>query len=335
MSGAQGQTAPALADGEHAAASVATAPAASSQLVAERKVLDRKRRHMVRLLATRRFEEALVEVEVGDEEDSYDSVLELATGLASEDMYDDLSDFMSRVQSRGQARYRRLPVRDARRILKEQETEKLIDHESVIDEAINRVEEMGVVFIDEMDKIAGPTVEVGRDVSGEGVQRDLLPIVEGTTVETHFGPVRTDHVLFIAAGAFYKTKPSDLLPELQGRFPLRVELKALTVEDFVRILKEPQNALTRQYQALLGTEDIKLDFTDDGLRAIAEFACQMNERTENIGARRLATIMERLLEDVSFNSPSYAGQTVVVDAAFVRQRLEGLIADEDLSKYIL
>ena len=176
---------------------------------------------------------------------------------------------------------------------------------------------------------------MGPDVSGEGVQRDLLPIVEGCTVTSRYGPVHTDHILFIAAGAFYKSKPADLLPELQGRFPLRVELKALTQEDFVRILKEPQNALTRQYQALLSTEDIKLEFADDALGEIARFACLMNDRTENIGARRLATIMERLLEDVSFDAPKYKGQTLTIDAAFVRQRLEGLVANEDLSKYIL
>jgi ATP-dependent HslUV protease ATP-binding subunit HslU len=333
--GSQGQPAAARSEGDLAAVPAPAGSTGPAQQSTERKVLERKRRHMARLLATRRFEDALVEVEVGDESDAFDSMLDFASGLTSDETYEDFNDFMARVQTRGQARYRRLAVRDARRVLKEQETEKLIDHEAVIDEAINRVEEMGVVFIDEMDKIAGPTVEVGRDVSGEGVQRDLLPIVEGTTVETHFGPVRTDHILFIAAGAFYKTKPSDLLPELQGRFPLRVELKSLSVDDFVRILSEPQNALTRQYQALLGTEDIKLEFTADGLRAVAEFACQMNERAENIGARRLATIMERLLEDVSFNAPSYAGQTLVVDAGFVRQRLEGLIEDENLSKYIL
>lgn len=303
---------------------------------AEKRKLDQRRRRMARLLATRRVEDAQVEVEMPlDEIDSFDSILEFGPGMSQEEMYEDFQDFLGRYQGRNQGRYRRVSVKEARRILTEQETEKLIDHDAVIEEAINRVEEMGVVFIDEMDKIAGPTVEVGLDVSREGVQRDLLPIVEGCSVTSRYGPVRTDHILFIAAGAFYKNKPSDLLPELQGRFPLRVELKALTQADFVRILKEPQNALTRQYQALLGTEDIKLEFTDDALEELARFACVMNERTENIGARRLGTIMERLLEEVSFDAPRYKGQTLSVDAAFVRQRLEGIVANEDLSKYIL
>jgi ATP-dependent HslUV protease ATP-binding subunit HslU len=303
---------------------------------ADKKQLERRRRRMARLLASKRFEDAQVEVEIQDDFDSFDSILEFEPGMSADEMYDDFQEFVSRYQNREQSgHYRRVSIKDARRILAEQETKKLIDHDAVIDEALERVEEMGVVFIDEMDKIAGPAIEVGPDVSGEGVQRDLLPIVEGCSVQTRYGTVHTDHILFIAAGAFYKNKPSDLLPELQGRFPLRVELKPLTQEDFVRILKEPKNALTRQYQALLATEDIKLEFTDDALEEIARFACLMNERTENIGARRLATIMEYLLEEVSFDVPKYKGQTIVVDADFVRKRLEGTVANEDLSKYIL
>jgi len=290
---------------------------------------------MHRLLAAKRVEDALVEVEVPDEYEGYDSILEFGPGMTQEEMYDDFQDYLARYQAHSQGHYRRVSVKEARLILTEQETEKLVDHDAVVYEALDRVEEMGVVFIDEVDKIAGPTVEVGPDVSGEGVQRDLLPIVEGCTVQTRFGAVHTDHILFIAAGAFYKSKPSDLLPELQGRFPLRVELRALTQDDFVRILKEPRNALTRQYQALLGTEDIKLEFTEDSLDEIARFACLMNERNENIGARRLATIMERLLEEISFDAPRHQGETIVIDAAFVRQRLEGVVADEDVSKYIL
>lgn len=333
-----GQTRPAPAaqpEAEPQPASQAPAAAAAAPTTADKRKLDQRRRRMARLLASKRVEDAQVEVEMPDEGDSYDSILEFGPGMSQDEMYEDFQDFVNRYQGRNQSRYRRVSVKEARRILTEQETEKLIDHDAVIDEAIDRVEEMGVVFVDELDKIAGPAVETGPDVSGEGVQRDLLPIVEGCSVTTRYGPVRTDHILFIAAGAFYKNKPSDLLPELQGRFPLRVELKALSQEDFVRILREPQNALTRQYEALLGTEHIKLQFADDALEEIARFACLMNERTENIGARRLATIMERLLEDVSFDAPSYNGQTLTIDAAFVRQRLDGVVANEDLSKYIL
>jgi ATP-dependent HslUV protease ATP-binding subunit HslU len=326
------------AEGESgtAGAALATPLAAAPALSpAEKRQAQLRRRRMARQLASHKFEDAFVEVEVSEDFDGYESILEFGPGMSQDEMYDDFQDFLTRYQSHSQGRYRRVTVKEARRILTEQETEKLIDHDAVIDDAISRVEEMGVVFIDEMDKIAGPAIEVGPDVSGEGVQRDLLPIVEGCTIETRYGSVHTDHILFMAAGAFYKSKPSDLLPELQGRFPLRVELKALEASDFVRILKEPQNALTRQYQALLSTEDIKLDFHDDALEEIARYCCLMNERTENIGARRLATIMERMLEDISFNAPRYKGQTVTIDAAFVRQRLEGVVTDEDVSKYIL
>ncbi len=333
---AQVKPAPATAAAEGEATPAVAAPApVHAPTPAEKKKIERRRRRMAQLVEGKRVEDAQVEVEMPDELEGFDSILEFGPGMSQEELYEDFQDFATRYQSHAQGRYRRVNVKEARRILTEQETEKLIDHDAVVDDALNRVEEMGVVFIDEMDKIAGPSVQVGPDVSGEGVQRDLLPIVEGCTVTSRYGPVHTDHILFIAAGAFYKNKPADLLPELQGRFPLRVELKALTQADLVRILKEPQNALTRQYQALMSTEEIKLEFADDALDEIARFACLMNERSENIGARRLSTIMERLLEDVSFDAPKYKGQTVTVDAAFVRQRLEGLIANEDLSKYIL
>ncbi len=335
---AQAKPAPAAqTDADSPAVAVTAAvPAPAAPLPpAEKRKLDRRRRRMAHLVAAKRVEEALVEVEIGDDSDGFDSILEFGPGMSQDELYEDFQDFASHYQGHSQPRYRRVAVKEARRILTEQETEKLIDHDAVVDDALERTEEMGVIFVDEMDKIAGPAVDIGPDVSGEGVQRDMLPIVEGCTVTTRYGPVHTDHMLFIAAGAFYKSKPSDLLPELQGRFPLRVELKSLTREDFVRILKEPQNALTRQYQALLGTEGIDLKFTDDALDEIAGFACLMNERTENIGARRLATIMERLLEDISFDAPKFKGQTMNIDAAFVRQRLEGVVANEDMSKYIL
>jgi ATP-dependent HslUV protease ATP-binding subunit HslU len=201
--------------------------------------------------------------------------------------------------------------------------------------ALERVESSGIIFLDEIDKIAGRESGHGPDVSREGVQRDILPIVEGTTVNTRYGFVRTDHILFIAAGAFHVSKPSDLIPELQGRFPIRVELKSLTVEDFIRILKEPKNALAKQYTALLETEGIKLTLTDDALEEVAKFAAQVNESAENIGARRLHTIMEKLLEEVSFEGPDLKKKSVKVDANYVRRQLADIVKDQDLSRYIL
>lgn len=235
----------------------------------------------------------------------------------------------------GGKRRRKLRVKEALQVLESEEAEKLIDPEEVAREAIYRAENFGIIFIDEIDKIAVKTPGVGPGVSREGVQRDLLPIVEGTVVKTKYGPVRTDHILFIAAGAFHISKPSDLMPELQGRFPIRVELSPLTREDFVRILKEPKNALTVQYIELLKTEGVDVEFTDDALEEIARIAEEANKRTENIGARRLHTVMEKLLEDISFNAPELFGQRIIIDARFVRAKLEGIVKDEELSKYIL
>jgi ATP-dependent HslUV protease ATP-binding subunit HslU len=226
-------------------------------------------------------------------------------------------------------------VREARTILAYEEAQKLIDNDEVTREAIKRVEQRGIVFLDELDKVAGREGGHGPDVSREGVQRDILPIIEGSTVLTKYGPVDTQHVLFIAAGAFHVSKPSDLIPELQGRFPLRVELDDLTEDDFKRILVEPRNALVRQYTALLATENIQLKFTEDGIAAIAGAAAQVNEQAENIGARRLHTVMERLLEDVSFKAPEEGAGPLEVDATFVQEGIEELVEDEDLSRYIL
>ncbi len=232
-------------------------------------------------------------------------------------------------------KWRKVSVKEAQRLLTREEASKLMDFDQVVDDAIRQVEENGVVFLDEMDKLGGPKVEMGRDISGEGVQRDLLPIVEGTVVMTRYGQVKTDHILFVAAGSFYHSKPSDLIPELQGRFPLRVELISLTQQDLERILIEPQNALTKQYQALLDTEGVKLTFTPEGIKEIAYLANVMNERVENIGARRLYTITEKVLEEVSFSASERKGEEVVVDAAYVRQHIGELVKDEDLSRYIL
>ncbi|OGL61089.1 MAG: HslU--HslV peptidase ATPase subunit [Candidatus Tectomicrobia bacterium RIFCSPLOWO2_12_FULL_69_37] len=233
-------------------------------------------------------------------------------------------------------RVRRMRVPEAFKLLSQEEADKLIDPDKVNSEAVHRTEQSGIVFLDEIDKIASSSGgRHGPDVSREGVQRDLLPIVEGSTVQTKYGPVRTDHILFIAAGAFHMAKPSDLLPELQGRFPIRVELKPLGREDFVRILQEPENALVRQYPALLATEGVKVAFTEDAVREVAGFAARINEQTENIGARRLHTIMERLLEDISFSAPDMAGQEISIDAAYVREKLQGIVENLDLSRYIL
>lgn len=232
-------------------------------------------------------------------------------------------------------RNRKLKVKDALRLLQEEEAAKMINEEELKLKALTAVEQNGIVFIDEIDKVAKRGEYGGPDVSREGVQRDLLPLVEGCTVSTKYGMVRSDHILFIASGAFHLSKPSDLIPELQGRLPIRVELNALSSEDFVRILTEPDASLTEQYASLLETEDVKLEFTDDGVQRIAEVACQVNERTENIGARRLHTVMERLLESISFEAPDRAGQTLSVDRTYVDTHLGELIKDQDLTRYIL
>lgn len=234
---------------------------------------------------------------------------------------------------------RHVSIAEAKQIFAQEEAQRLIDRDSVVREAIHRAEQNGIIFVDEIDKIAGPSRTMGSgggpDVSREGVQRDILPIIEGSTINTKYGPVKTDHILFIAAGAFHVSKPSDLIPELQGRLPIRVELENLTEADFKRILTEPQNALTRQYVSLLATEGLEVEFTDDAITELARVAAEVNRRSENIGARRLHTILERLLEDVSYEAPDLERKSIVIDAAYVRNRLEEIVKDEDLSRYIL
>ncbi|MBZ0252046.1 MAG: ATP-dependent protease ATPase subunit HslU [Candidatus Methylomirabilis sp.] len=230
---------------------------------------------------------------------------------------------------------RKMKVREAREVLRAEESQAMVDLDQVGQDAVRRVEQSGIIFLDEIDKIAGREGARGPDVSREGVQRDLLPIVEGSNVTTKYGMVRTDHILFIASGAFHVAKPSDLIPELQGRFPIRVELETLTKDDFVRILTEPQNALTRQYEALLETEGVKIEFTPDAVEEIARIAAEVNSRNENIGARRLHTVLEVLLDELSFEAPAMEGVTVPIDANYVRARLDGVVKDQDLSQYIL
>ncbi len=294
--------------------------------------LERLRRHYLLRMKAGEFENEEVEIEV--EERNPNFFINVLGPQGMEQVGFDLAEMLGPLAPK-QKRKRRMKVKDARRILVQEEAQKLIDREEVVREAIRRTEEDGIIFLDEMDKIAGREKGYGPDVSREGVQRDLLPIVEGTTVITRYGPVRTDHILFIGAGAFHVTKPSDLIPELQGRFPLRVELDPLTKEDFKRILTEPENALVKQYKALLATEGVTLHFTEDAIEAIAHYAQKVNEETENIGARRLHTIMEKVLEDISFRANELAGETIVIDAAYVQQQLEGVVKDRDLSRYIL
>jgi ATP-dependent HslUV protease ATP-binding subunit HslU len=230
---------------------------------------------------------------------------------------------------------RHLPIKEARKILMEQETEALIDRAAVTEQAVERVENQGMVFLDEIDKVCGPQSSHGPDVSRQGVQRDLLPVVEGTTVNTKHGPVKTDHILFIAAGAFHTSKPADLMPELQGRFPIRVELTDLTREDFLRILTEPKHALTKQYAELLKTEGVELNFTKDGIEAVADIAFEVNRSHQNIGARRLHTILEKVVEEISYDGPDLPKKRVVIDGRFVRDKLGAILESEDLSKFIL
>jgi ATP-dependent HslUV protease ATP-binding subunit HslU len=278
-----------------------------------------------------RLDQRSVEVEVKERALPL-GVISNAGGM--EDLEGNLRDMLGGM-FQGKKKKRSMKVPDALKHLTQEEAQKLIDMDEVVREAIAKVEQTGIVFLDEIDKIAGRERTMGPDVSREGVQRDLLPIVEGSTVSTKHGAVQTDHILFIAAGAFHVAKPSDLIPELQGRFPIRVELAPLTKEDFVRILTEPRGALVRQYHALMATEGLAIEFTDDGLAEIAAIAVQVNERTENIGARRLFTIMERLLEQVSFEGSEMQPKTIVVDAGYVRERLQNIVKDQDLSRYIL
>jgi len=261
-------------------------------------------------------------------------LVEIFSGQGMEEMGIQLKDMLSNVMPTKTKR-RRVRVAEARKLLAQEEAQKLVDMEEVIAQAVRRVENSGIIFLDELDKVAGREGGHGPDVSREGVQRDLLPIVEGSAVTTKYGIVRTDHVLFIAAGAFHVAKPADLIPELQGRFPIRVELEPLTREDFIRILTEPENALIRQYVELLRTEGVTLRFLPEAIEAIAEIAMQVNTSTENIGARRLYTIMERLLEEISFQAPEMPGKELTIDAEYVRQRLSDVMRDQDLSRYIL
>jgi ATP-dependent HslUV protease ATP-binding subunit HslU len=306
-------------------------PAAAAREADEQASWERSRETLRSRLAAGELQERVVEVEVASQAGAAFRIFG-AAGMEEMDM--NLREMLPGL-FQGKARLRKLTVAEAGEVLQREEEDKLIDPDQLARDATRRVEEMGILFIDEMDKIAGREGGHGPDVSREGVQRDLLPIVEGTLVNTKYGMVRTDYILFVAAGAFHVSKPSDLIPEMQGRFPIRVELDALGRDDLVRILTEPENSLVNQYRALLGTEGIDLRFEPDGIAAVAEIAEEVNRTTENIGARRLHTLMERLLEDVSFEGAELADKVVIVDAAYVRSRLADLAGDADLSRYVL
>ncbi len=277
-----------------------------------------------------KLDERLVEIDVRER----NMPIEIVTNTGIEEMDINLRDMLPGLFG-GKSRRRKMRVAEGLDYLVQEEEQRLIDMDQVTRQAVERVEQSGIIFLDEMDKIAGREGGRGPDVSREGVQRDILPIVEGTTVNTRYGMVRTDHILFIAAGAFHVSKPSDLIPDLQGRFPIRVEMKPLTTGDFIRILTEPKNALIKQYTALMETEGVKLHFTDDAITEIASMASRVNEDTENIGARRLHTIMEKVLEEVSFDAPDLKKKAVRIDAEYVRKRLAEIVKDQDLSRYIL
>jgi len=298
---------------------------------ARRETSDRTREKLRAQLREGKLDQRMVEVEV--RERAMPS-FEIITNQGVEEMDINVKDMLSGMFGQ-QKKKRKMTVADAYEYLIQEEENRLIDMDQVTRTAVERAEQMGIIFIDEIDKVAGRESGHGPDVSREGVQRDILPIVEGTTVNTRYGMIRTDHILFIAAGAFHVTKPSDLIPELQGRLPIRVELSALREEDFVRILTEPKNALLKQYTALLETEGVKLSFTDDAVAAVASFAVQVNEQTENIGARRLHTILERLLDEISFEAPELKKKNVKVDAAYVSKQLADIVKNQDLSRYIL
>ncbi len=279
-----------------------------------------------------KLDDRMVEIEIKERGGLPVGIISNIGGM--EDMEHNLREMLGGLMP-GRKKDRRMKISEALKFLSHEEAQKLIDMEEVTKEAIERTEQSGIVFLDEIDKIAGKEKHQGPDISREGVQRDLLPIVEGCTVNTKHGLVKTDHILFIAAGAFHLSKPSDMIPELQGRFPIRVELEPLTKDDLIRILTEPKNALVKQYHALLGTEGISLDFTPDGIEEIAATAVEVNDRTENIGARRLFTIMERLLEEVSFEAQELNEEKVTVNAQYVKDHLQNIVKDQDLSRFIL
>jgi ATP-dependent HslUV protease ATP-binding subunit HslU len=289
------------------------------------------REKLRKLLKAGKLNEKYVEVEIVDRNLP---IVEIFSASGLEEMDVNIKDMFGSLFPK-KKKQRKVKVPEALTILSQEEAYKLIDMDSVVKQALERVEQSGIIFLDEIDKIAGRESTLGPDVSREGVQRDILPIVEGTTVTTKYGTVKTDHILFVAAGAFHVSKPSDLIPELQGRFPIRVELDSLGRADLVRILTEPENALIKQYTALLETESVKVKFTEDGIAEIAEMAALINERTENIGARRLYTMMEKLLDEISFDAPEMSGKSMVIDAEYVREKLKGFVEDEDLSRYIL
>lgn len=293
--------------------------------------LKERRARLLERLRSGEMEEQIIEIEV--EQDS-SPVVEIFSGAGMEEMGINFQDMFGGMFP-AKRKKRKVTIREAREILKQEEAQKLIDMDDVASEAIRRVEESGIVFLDEIDKIAGKESGHGPDVSREGVQRDILPIVEGSTVMTKYGPVKTDHILFIAAGAFHVSKPSDLIPELQGRFPIRVELTSLSEADFKRILTEPENALIKQYVALLATENLEIEFTPEAIDEVARIAFLVNEQTENIGARRLHTILEKLLENLSFEAPDLQLDKFVIDVNYVKQQLDDVVKDKDLSKYIL
>lgn len=309
--------------------------------VAEREALERehlKRKERIRAKLRKQIEDGLIDdqrIEIEVEETGGTPFLQVFSGQGIEEMGMDMQGMLGPMMRR--RKQKSVTVGEAREVLAQEEAGKLVDHDQIVREAVDRTEQTGIIFVDEMDKIAGREKggDSGPQVSREGVQRDILPIIEGSTVVTKYGPVRTNHILFIAAGAFHVSKPSDLIPELQGRLPIRVELDSLTESDFKRILTEPKNALVKQYSALLSTEGVTVRFTDDAVNELARMAAEVNSQMENIGARRLHTVMERLLEELSFDASELAGHEVEIDADYVRDKLEGILKNEDLSKYIL
>jgi len=297
----------------------------------EEEKINRTREKLRKKLRDGELDDKIVEIEVSSR---ISPMIEIFSGTGFEEMDMNLGEIFGGVFP-GKTKRRKVTVSEALDILTSEEASKLVDMDKIVTIALEKVEELGIIFLDELDKIAGRESGHGPDVSREGVQRDLLPIIEGTSVMTKYGIIRTDHILFIAAGAFHVTKPADLIPEMQGRFPIRVELHSLNKEHFVRILEEPKNALIRQYKALLETEGVDLEFTEDAISAIAELAQRANERMENIGARRLHTVMESLLEEISFEAPERSGERLVIDAKYVHEKIEPIIKDDDMAKYIL